>query len=249
LAIRALDARVGALTSSLQDWYFHWMFDVLPRLAMLDDEAPPPDLLYLRRALPFQRQTLDLIGVDPGTCIDCAVEPVISARTLVVPSHQITHGRAFPPWVIERLRGWFLPGAARPTVVGSRRVYLSRSGTTHRRVVNEDEVVEVLEQAGIERVAVQDLAVAEQVALFRDAELVIAPHGGALTNLVFCSEGARVIELFPPQPIDLYQRLSHAVGLDYTYVRASGTRQGLGREDYEVPLDDLRRSLALIGVG
>ena len=57
-------------------------------------------------------------------------------------------------------------------------------------------------------VALEDLEFRDQVALFRDAETVVAPHGGGLTNLVFCDPGTKVIELFPAANIDLYYRLA-----------------------------------------
>jgi capsular polysaccharide biosynthesis protein len=47
--------------------------------------------------------------------------------------------------------------------------------------------------------------------------LVIGPHGAGLSNLIFCSRGARVLELFPNeswyQPC--YSRLSTVCQLKY----------------------------------
>ena len=41
----------------------------------------------------------------------------------------------------------------------------------------------------------ETLSVADQVRLFRGAEVIVAPHGAALTNLGFCRPGTQVIEL------------------------------------------------------
>ena len=90
----------------------------------------------------------------------------------------------------------------------------------------------------------EELSLAQQIRCFLGAEAVVAPHGGGLANLVFCSPPCRVIELFPAANIDLYYRLSRVLGLGYHYVKAtSGDREKLGLEDYQVPLDALKRAL------
>ncbi len=82
------------------------------------------------------------------------------------------------------------------------------------------------------------------MSLFRDAEIVIAPHGGGLANLVFCTPGAKVIELFPPANIDLYYRLATQLGLNYFFVK-SGDAPGtfMGSEDYHIDVAELKTVL------
>ena len=46
------------------------------------------------------------------------------------------------------------------------------------------------------------MSVAEQVELFVYADVVVAPHGAGLTNLLFCREGTRIVEIFPPTYIN-----------------------------------------------
>jgi capsular polysaccharide biosynthesis protein len=56
----------------------------------------------------------------------------------------------------------------------------------------------------------------EQIALFQDAECVVAPHGAGLANLVFAPETA-VVELFAADYIvPHYYLLCKAVGASYT---------------------------------
>lgn len=66
--------------------------------------------------------------------------------------------------------------------------------------------------------------------LFRDAAIVIGPHGGALANLVFCRPGTSVIELYPHVSDHdrvhtrtskfAYYGLANAAGLDYWFIEA-----------------------------
>ena len=45
-------------------------------------------------------------------------------------------------------------------------------------------------------------SVQEQIDHFAGAEVVVAPHGAALANLVFCRPGVRVLELFAPRYVN-----------------------------------------------
>ena len=88
----------------------------------------------------------------------------------------------------------------------------------------------------------------EQVRVFRDAEAVVAPHGSGLANVVFSSPGAKLIELFPEVTVDLYFRVSRALGLDYAYVKAPGEAERMRRHDYAVPVEDVRKTLELLEI-
>jgi capsular polysaccharide biosynthesis protein len=86
-------------------------------------------------------------------------------------------------------------------------------------LVNEDEIINVLDEFGFKWVTLESMSVIQQVALFTQAEVVIAPHGSGLTNILFCQPGTKVIELFAPNYVyPCYWYLSNLVGLDYYYV-------------------------------
>jgi len=62
--------------------------------------------------------------------------------------------------------------------------------------------------------------VAEQAALFRGAEIIVAAHGAALANLVFCAPGTTLVELhYPRYTLGLYWRLARRLGLRYAAVQ------------------------------
>ena len=57
----------------------------------------------------------------------------------------------------------------------------------------------------------------QQAALFHRAALVLGPHGGAFSNLIFCQLGVSVIEYIAAarQNSPLYMRLANWLGLHY----------------------------------
>lgn len=63
------------------------------------------------------------------------------------------------------------------------------------------------------------MSVTQQAALLANAKAIVSPHGSALTNLVFCNKGTKVIEIFSPEYVyHCYWLVSNILGLEYYYV-------------------------------
>ncbi len=219
--IEQFEGVVVAITASNQDAYFHWLFDLLPRLKMLDDMGVKPDKYYLQCHYRFQRETLDLLDMIPQeSIINCTDVALLSASRLIVPCHEVMDGREFPKWVIDFIRNRFLSKVETAEPSSCKRIYVSRADALFRRVLNEPELSSILKEYGFTSVKLEKLSVREQITLFRDAEAVVLPHGSGLANLVFCQKRTPVIELLPAQVLDHGYRLSTAAELDYFFLSA-----------------------------
>lgn len=242
--------RLGVLAARGDSNYYHFLIDVLPRLGVLDQAAgaPQPDRWYVPEALPFQGELLDRLGVKPDQRLDAASYPHVRAAELIVPGLPATSEKN-PPWVVAWLRSRLLPGV---DVSGPRsRIYVTRGASPHNRAVRNDAAVrELLASYGFVHVDPGALSVEEQIGTFARAELIVAAHGAALANLVFCSPATRVIELFPAGYLlpDYWRLASGVPGLEYRYLSAPGrSRPGLRNRgaaivaDIDVDLPALRR--------
>jgi len=110
---------------------------------------------------------------------------------------------------------------------GWERIYISRARSVNgRHVLNEADVVgRVLTPRGFRLVHLEDFSLEEQAAIMRSARFVIAPHGGGLTNLIFCSPGVRVLEVFSKEWIFFcYARVCSMLGLQAFYHVAADMR-------------------------
>jgi capsular polysaccharide biosynthesis protein len=239
--------RLGVIAGRGDSNYYHFLVDVLPRFGVLEQcpAVPPPERWYLPLSLPFQREFIDLLGIPAEQCVDAAEHPHVRADELVVPS-LITEKN--PPWMISWLRAKLLPDGP-PTGPRTRIVLTRGPSANNRSLRNEAETHELLSGYGFVAVDPGRLSVTEQIATFAQAELIVAPHGAGLTNLVFASPGARVIELFPAGYLlpDYWWLASVVPGLDYRYLSAPRGRQfGLHNRgsmlvaDIDVNLDNLR---------
>jgi hypothetical protein len=223
--------RLAVLASRGDMSYYHFLFDVLPRLETLrrSTELAPPERYYVPSRTRFQHELLELVGLAPDAVVDAAVHPHVRAETLLVPTLPDLDLSA-PSWVVPALRDRLLPAAA--ALVPGRRIYITRGRARHTRIVtNEDEVLAALLPLGFQLVDAGALSVAEQIRTFAEAEVIVAPHGAALTNLCFASPGATVIEIFPPTYVQgCYWKLADTVpGLRYRYLVGVGRPPRDGR--------------------
>ena len=76
-----------------------------------------------------------------------------------------------------------------------RRIYIDRRGSALRPLRNEAELIAALARLGFVAVDPESMSLMDQVRLFRAADVIVAPHGAALTNLGFCRPGTQVLEL------------------------------------------------------
>lgn len=81
--------------------------------------------------------------------------------------------------------------------VEKNKVYISRLDAQTRKILNEDVLIDFLKKEGFEIHTLADKKFKQQIEIFANSKLIIAPHGAALTNLMFCDENAKFVEIFP----------------------------------------------------
>ena len=99
------------------------------------------------------------------------------------------------------------------------------SGSQRRSIENFTEVRMALEAAcgDVANVVLENMTLSEQITLFSSSDIVVAQHGAALANIVWCRPGTRVIEIAPPgYRVTCFPPLSKCLDLDHRLVRQSG---------------------------
>ena len=193
------DCPVTVINVEAYKFYYHWLIDVLPRLYALGQLNERVVLLLPPGLSPTQLKLLDY-------CLPDNVQlqrlnnftPIRARQVLLSPITSIQGIGVLRPELLDFLRSSILPkceqldnGRPRP-----RRIYISREKAPKRRVLNEDQLLPILDRYDIQKVFAEDLTIEEQVLLFRDAELIVSPHGGGLTNMIF-ARNAAIVEIFP----------------------------------------------------
>jgi capsular polysaccharide biosynthesis protein len=78
---------------------------------------------------------------------------------------------------------------------GERRIYISRRRAAVRRVINEFEIEPLLNSYGFEILLMEELPFKKQVEACATASALVGPHGGGLTNLMFCAQKSKIGEI------------------------------------------------------
>jgi capsular polysaccharide biosynthesis protein len=187
-------AHIHLLTGGEEN-YYHSLMLGLARLASVAEnyQAAAAGILVARGGSRV-REMLALLDLMPSLSIqEVAPNETLRVETLILPL-SVAGDSAYHPCVADFFRAIStnVPPLARPS---PRWLYIDRRGSRLRPLVNEDELVRALSAAGFLPVRPETLSVADQVRLFRGADVIVAPHGAGLTNLGFCRPGTRVIEL------------------------------------------------------
>ena len=164
-----------------------WYRDAFPELNALPIVIGP----ISRR---FQRDYLEMLGLADATIIQyhqtAALELASAYHPTLVDPPQFSAG------CINWLREKFLPQAdSVPEGYESGLYYISRGDANSRNVINEGELMAILDPYGFKRVEFNRFTVRQQIALMRNARVLIGPHGSSLTNIVYISPGCRVLDM------------------------------------------------------
>jgi hypothetical protein len=187
--------------------YYHWFLDCLPRLIAADhhsDRFSEPTRVIVPATLnPWQEESLNLLGIAPERRIShrpvgrggLRVDRLIASVAYRWQRRGDAPFDAVSPWAIQQLAARLSLGTPLPAMAPPQRLYLSRKGVPTRRVANEEAVLAQLEPHGFVAIQSEKLSLGEQIALFRGATHIVAPHGASLTNLLH-ARGGSVLELF-----------------------------------------------------
>ncbi|MCT2260361.1 glycosyltransferase family 61 protein [Brachybacterium muris] len=95
------------------------------------------------------------------------------------------------------------------------KIYVSRSKSS-RSLPSENVIEQAMRSAGLRIIHAEDYGFSEQMAIFREARLIVTSHGAGLANLAFVSDTARVVEIFLDELLNRdFQRRSQFVTRDY----------------------------------
>ena len=215
---RRLSGRWGVLTGCGCHGFFHWMMDVLPRIALIREIAPTMDgWLVGAWAQPFVRESLTLAGIPSQTCVEVLPGGHYQADEIVVASCPSVPGNP-PLWAVEYLRTLEKNLPPAPANLPSR-FLVSRRNSKVRTVENETELMARLKPLGYESMQLESLPLSTQIHLFRQAKSIIAPHGAGLSLLSFTRPGTRVLEIFGGDYVNVcFWALADLVKANYTYM-------------------------------
>ncbi len=221
--------------------YAHFLLDCIARLELLKKAGfRISEIDYFFCPKPPSRTAqliFDKLGIPNDKCIwaDDNWDRIVSTEKLLAPTFPGVR-RNYPRWVPAFLKSELL--CELPS--NKRRLYISRTGC-RRNVVNEEAIEFILRKYNFE---IYNPAEHENQPFdFAEAAIVVGPHGGGLSNLAFCRQGTKVLELIPSDHIyPYYYTLSNAAVLEYSCMVCQSTHErgqdAWGPSSYDFYVDE-----------
>jgi capsular polysaccharide biosynthesis protein len=248
------NSRMAVIAQSGNSFYYHWIVEILGRLALLEQAGEEYDYLYVPTYRPFMKEALLLWGVSPDKIIDSTDDVLYEVDELIVPSliasirtdgsPRLAHYA--PKEIVEYVKNKLIDSFEKQNEEYSfcKKVFISRSDAQFRKILNEDEVFEKFAAQGFERYILSNLSLVEQIALFKNAEIIVGTLGSGLTNILFCNTDALVVDIFQARRDCTIYYLSQTLGLQYKCVKTMEfIDQNDGQFDMAMPLDVVEKLL------
>ena len=208
--------------------YFHWLFDVLPRLEILKNKIDLNSVdyfLFPNTDLAFQKESLDFFDIPDSKRLSSKHYRHISADEIIAVDHPCVilndpnkDNDNLPEWIISFYRDKF------KTYINNKkktkRFFIdrddSKSNIKHlRNIVNEKEVKQFFISKGFQILKLSTLSFLEQINLFSEAEIVVGLHGAGFSNILFCQNNTKIVEIKSPHIGNMYKNLGKKLNLDY----------------------------------
>lgn len=242
--IARIEGKVGVVAGNGGHGYFHWLYDIFPKLYLLSQNRSHWDRLIVGHyETRFVRESLDCYGVQPEKILQATQYTHYEADTLLVSSLPGNTGNP-PSWVIDFLQD-VVQKKSDTFATGNSKIYVSRKDASYRHVINELAVEQLLCGHGFQTVTLSAKALSQQANIFKNADVIVAPHGAGLSNIAFCKPGSVLIELFSPQYVNVcYWSISNLLSMQYWYLvggneTAIASNNAEYRQSFSVNLDKL----------
>ena len=175
--------------------YWHFTFDVLPKLLIMEKLGYKGK--YLVNPTGSARPFFEMIGFPEERLVYCKHSDVIKAKKLYM-FHEcygielggkwLQDTRDYVMKLIEDKNGSLYDEKF------PKKLYVSRIGS--RRIINEKQLVDYLKPKGFAVMVPEQHSLFEQIKFFANADIVVTPHGANATNILYSKKGTTLVECF-----------------------------------------------------
>ena len=209
--------------------YSHFLFDIIPKIKLLSEgiNIKKINYFYFYNFKKYQKEIIKMIGLEKKKIIDSNKFRHVQCDQLI----GVTHPNYFkgtisdahskmPRWIIFYLKKKFL--SDNKANVSFSRIFIDRSDSKlpHCKLINNKEIKNFLISKGFKVLKLSKYSFKKQVSYFKNAKVIIGPHGAGFANLTFCKKNTEVIEIKPlDHPNKVYKRICKINKLKYKLIK------------------------------
>ncbi len=201
--------------------YHHWLWDEVPRVFSALPYLPSGIRFIVAESMKeYQKQSLEPLGINNTKCVmqDPYTETTVERLWFATPLGH-SEQAATAPDIVDKLRDTYRKAYTAEDDKSSKKIYISRKNSKNRKLINEDEIINILRNYGFQAIIAEKMQFYEQVKLFAEAKIIIGPHGAGLTNMIFSKTGTSIIEIHPTKVTRFhYWMMANILGHKYSCV-------------------------------
>jgi hypothetical protein len=242
---KQLSIKVVYVFSLSGENFWHFLYDCIPRIYSAMIARPDDEKLTVLVPDNLPNAFRDLLACILPENFDTIYVPIgswVKVNHLVMPSYVSRCENGFlPNEYYEYIRRCvFKQYELSPVENPIERIYISRSQAKHRRILNEDKVIDCLTNYGFRAVVLEALSLREQVEVFTKAEVIVSPHGAGLATTLFSGK-IKILVLYPEShPTPFFFTQFKGLGQEHYFIVHDQFDENA---DFEVDLSELKRVL------
>ncbi len=226
--------------------YYDFMLLVAAKICRIKAATPADEFANAIVAYPlvnttYEREFLALMGFKPDQIVDTRQTNVQFEYCLLGDHNNWAHQNAADIMALKNE----VERKLQIKRTAHNRVYISRA--CRRRILNEEALMEMLRRYDFQIIADKPRTIAEQCTIYKNASIIIGPHGASFTNLIWCEPDTQIIELFAPNYAPNYfLYLAQLMGLRYSaYSQETVSNLDMGTigDDISLSIPDLEQIL------
>ncbi len=197
------------------DNYFHRMIFGISKYYLLKKSQFKINKFVVDYNKPFHKEAIKILWINRNMIIKANDQINIKANNIIIANNPSIYGN-IEKWHIDFLRETFL--IDKYIYQYGKKIIIKRP-IDKRCLTNHDDIYNFLKTLWFIEIVLENLSVCEQAKIFHESDIIISPHWAWLTNLVFCREKTKVIEIFHTNCVaGHFYCISNNCKLDYYYM-------------------------------
>jgi len=218
--------------------YFHWFCDTLTRyiqVSKFNKEYPFLINSFLIKK-DYIYETLNMLNINYKIYES---DKLYKIKDLLISSHVADSGNFSYKNINELSTKLKEANASSEVKDPELKIWISRNKSKHRKILNEDELIPILNNSNFKIIYPEDLSFKDQIEIYKNTSVMGGLHGGALTNMLFMNKNTKLIELRRngDSENNCYFTLASELKIKYYYLECKSLHQDLYISDIEVDLD------------
>ncbi|KIE57716.1 hypothetical protein A946_11705 [Methylacidiphilum kamchatkense Kam1] len=209
------------------DNYGHWLLEVISKIIYFKNFYKTLSIFEVfivnKLKYDFQKETLKALNINLDNVVELDNHICYFFDKLYISSYHWWGGYLPPRYLLKEMKKYFsINFNFISHNIYNNIIYISRKKCKNRRVLNEDDLLNRLNDYNIRVLLLEDLSFLQQVELFQNIKIVIGPFGAGLVNIIFSPINSVLIEIRPIIMInEFYKRLALLNDMIYYQIDAT----------------------------